>query len=348
MHFASPDTLRLLFIVVPVFIYLAYKVYTIVRNLKVFFDRKTSEKMIYPVSVPFVIIRYSALFIAFILIIFALARPWGKPIKSEMQLSGIDIMVAVDVSSSMGALDLKPSRMEVVRQGLKEFTASLNGDRIGMITFAGVSFVQCPLTVDYDAYDLIIDSLAPGMLSKDGTALGDAIRACADRMKEKAEKSRIMILITDGESNAGTPPVDAARYAKEQGIMIYTIGVGTEEGGKIPDGQDMFGRTYFKSYEGAEVVTKLNDSELREVAGITGGKFYRATDMNAFRSIKDEMRFMEENKTKKEQITHEENYSGFLLWGLIFFALSQLMTVRAAGSIKDGMIKTIKSIFKKP
>jgi Ca-activated chloride channel family protein len=281
-----------------------------------------------------VAVKYGFMFIAFILIITALARPWGKPIKSEVQLSGIDIMVAVDVSSSMAAGDLKPSRMEVIKQGLKDFTASLAGDRIGMMTFAGTNFVQCPLTTDYDAYDLIIDSLYPGMLFKDGTALGDAIKASVERMVEKGEKSKIMILITDGESNMGTVPIDAAKIAKDKDIRIYTIGVGTQEGGRIPEGTDMFGRVYFKTYEGAEVITKLDDRELKEIAGVTGGKYYRVTELNAFKSIKDDIRYMEENKTKKDEIKHEENYTMWLLWGILFFVASQVMNVRKISDFK--------------
>jgi Ca-activated chloride channel family protein len=318
MHFGNTDVFRLLFIVVPLFAYLGWRVW----------------KMLYEVSPVFAAVKYGILFLSFILIITALARPWGKPIKSEVEMSGIDIMVAVDVSSSMAAGDLKPSRIEVVKQGLKDFTSNLAGDRVGMMTFAGTNFVQCPLTNDYDAYDLITDSLYPGMLYKDGTALGDAIKASVARMVEKGEKSKIMILITDGENNMGMAPMDAAKIAKEQGIRIYTIGVGTELGGKIPEGTDMFGRVYFKTYEGAEVVTKLDDRELREIAGLTGGKFYRVTDLNAFKSIKDDIRYMEENKTKKEEIKHEENYTMWLLWGIIFFVISQVMPVRKLSEYK--------------
>ena len=334
MHFGNSTVFRLLFIVVPLFAYLGWRVWKIVRNTSVFFDKTTGPKMLHGVSPTFAAAKYSMLFLSFILIITALARPWGKPIKSEVEMSGIDIMVAVDVSSSMAAGDLKPSRIEVVKQGLKDFTSNLAGDRVGMMTFAGTNFVQCPLTNDYDAYDLITDSLYPGMLYKDGTALGDAIKASVERMVEKGEKSKIMILITDGENNMGMAPMDAAKIAKEQGIRIYTIGVGTELGGKIPEGTDMFGRVYFKTYEGAEVVTKLDDRELREIAGLTGGKFYRVTDLNAFKSIKDDIKYMEENKTKKEEIKHEENYTMWLLWGIIFFVISQVMPVRKLSEYK--------------
>lgn len=334
MHFGNAVVFRFLWIVIPLFGYLAWRVWKITKNTSVFFDKKTGPKMLYAVSPIMIVIKYGLMFLSFILIITALARPWGKPIKSEIQLSGIDIMAAVDVSSSMAAGDLKPSRMEVIKQGLKDFTASLAGDRIGMMTFAGTNFVQCPLTTDYDAYDLIIDSLYPGMLFKDGTALGDAIKASVERMVEKGEKSKIMILITDGESNMGTAPIDAAKIAKEKDIRIYTIGVGTQAGGRIPEGTDMFGRVYFKTYDGAEVITKLDDRELKEIAGVTGGKYYRVTDLNAFKAIKDDIRYMEENKTKKEEIKHEENYTLWLLWGIVFFVASQVMTVRRISDFK--------------
>ncbi len=346
MRFGNPENFRLLFIVVPLLLFFFYKVYVIIRNLNTFYDKKTAAKMAYAVSPALAVVKYLVLAAAFVFFIIAVARPWGKPVKSEMELSGIDIMVAVDVSSSMAAMDLKPDRMEVVKQGLKDFSMSLSGDRVGMITFAGTDFVQCPLTVDYDAYDLIIDSLYPGMLFKDGTALGNAIKSCADRMVEKAGKSRIMILITDGESNAGIPPVEAARYAKDKDIRIYSIGVGTKEGAKIPGGADVFGRRYYKTYEGQEVISKLDDSELREVSGITGGKFYRVTDLNAFKSIKNDIRFMEENKSKKEEIKHEENYAGYLLIGLILFVLSQALTIRDLKTFSfKGMLEGRKSKF---
>jgi Ca-activated chloride channel homolog len=189
--------------------------------------------------------------------------------------------------------------------------------------------VQCPLTTDYEAMDLILDGVAPGMLPKEGTALGDAIKDAVDRMEEKAEKSKIMILITDGESLEGMSPLDAARIAKGKGIRIYSIGVGTEDGGRIPEGQDVFGRIYFKTYQGQVVVSKLDDTALKQAADITGGKYYRVTQNNAFQSINSDIKFMEDNKTKiKKNIRFEENYTAFLYWGILLFILSHLIPVR--------------------
>jgi Ca-activated chloride channel family protein len=328
MKFGNPEAFRLLIIVVPLLAYLGYRTLKVWRNLGLFFDKATAPKMITPLSGRTTAVKFGLTAAGVLLIIIAIARPWGKPIKSEVNVSGIDIMVAVDVSSSMAATDIRPSRMEAVKAALKDFSSSLNGDRVGMITFAGVDFVQCPLTLDYDAYDLIIDSLSPGMLAKDGTAIGNAIKSCVQRMVEKAGKSRVMVLITDGENNTGMSPIEAANLAKQNDIRIYTIGAGTAQGGVIPEGQDMFGRTVNKIYKGEEVVTKLDDSELKEIAGITGGKYYLITAPDIFASIKDDIRNMQENSTKKDQMSHEENYAPWLLWGVVFFVLGQVLPGR--------------------
>jgi Ca-activated chloride channel family protein len=329
MRFGTPDALKLYLILVPVILYFIYKLIMIFINLNKFLDNKTREKILYAVSYPLAGVKYFLLIISLLLFVLAAARPLGKPIESEEQLSGIDIMLVLDVSSSMWAIDLQPSRMEVVKQGLKDFVASLSGDRVGMIVFAGIDFVQCPLTNDYEALDLILDGVYPGMLPKEGTALGEAIKSATERMVEKADKSKIMILITDGESLEGMPPMDAARTAKEKDIRIYTIGVGTEEGGRIPEGQDMFGRTYFKTYNGQVVVSKLDDSVLKQVAGLTGGKYYRVTDRNAFASITSDIKDMEDNKTKvKKNMLYEENYTVFLYWGILLFVISQILPIR--------------------
>lgn len=345
MRFGNEDALKLYFIVVPLLLYFAYRLFVIFRNLRLFLDKKTGEKLLSPVSYPLAAAKYLLLFISLLLFVVAAARPFGKPLQTEEQVSGIDIMIVMDVSASMWAIDLQPNRMEVVKQGLKDFIDTLSGDRVGLIVFAGVDFVQCPLTTDYDAMDMMLDGVAPGMLPKEGTALGLAIKDAVDRMEEKAEKSKIMILITDGESLEGMPPQDAARLAKDKGIKIYAIGVGTVEGGRIPEGQDMFGRVYFKTYQGQVVVSKLDDTALKQVADITGGKYYRVTDENAFRNINSDIRFMEDNKTKiKKNIQFEENYTVFLYWGILLFILSHLIPVRMPVLPK---LPDIKDLFKR-
>ncbi|MEI7640626.1 MAG: VWA domain-containing protein [bacterium] len=328
MNFGNPKALWCLWFIVPLFIYFAWRIYGIVKTYNKFTNVKTRDRIFVTVSPIKTIIKYSLYFLAFVFFVIALARPQGKLLNDEREFSGIDIMVVADVSSSMGALDLKPDRMTVVKDGLKRFADSLSGDRIGMICFAGINFIQCPLTVDYEAFDLIADNIYPGMLAKDGTSIGDAIEYGIKRLLEKGEKSRIMILISDGENMYGENPITAAKAAAKENIRIYTIGVGTLQGGKIPDGYDAWGRPFFKIYNGQEVVTKLDDAELKQVAGLTGAKYYRVTDANAFAGINADIGNMEKNKSKeKQQRRFEENYWYFLIVGLLCFVLSLAVSV---------------------
>lgn len=328
MSFANKDILKLLILFIPVFFYLSYRIYIILTNFNKHFDIKLLGKIFHKVSFTAIIVKYLLIFISFILFIIAAARPLGKPIESEQQYSGRDIMIVLDVSSSMNAIDLKPNRMEVVKKGLNNFIAKLSGDRVGIIVFAGIDFVQCPLTLDYEAAGFIVDSVYAGMLPREGTALGNAIKSAIERMEEKAEKSKVMILITDGESLEGISPIEAAKTAKEKNIRIYVLGAGTEKGGIIPEGTDVWGRTYYKTYKGEVVVTRLDEKILKQVAGISDGKYYRITDLNVFNSIMDDIKEMEVNKAKLKKVTkYEENYWIFLFWGIICFMAAQIIPV---------------------
>ncbi len=329
MKFANKDILKLFFIIIPVFIYFFYKIIIILKNYKNFFYKKIREKFLIQISNSQVIIKYLLLLLSFIFFTIALARPLGEPIKSEIEFKGIDVMILLDVSLSMAAIDIQPDRMEAIKNGLKKFLNLLYGDRVGIITFAGIDFIQCPLTTDYDAVDMIIDGLYPGMLAKDGTYLGNAIKSAIERLMVDAGKSKIMVLITDGENTGGLSPIDAVKFAKEKEIRVYTIGVGTKEGGKIPEGQDFFGRVYYKTYQGQVVISKLDDTELKKIAEITGAKYFRLTDAGAFNSIVKDIKNMEENKIKeKKTIKYKENYEKYLFAGLFLFLLSQIIPVK--------------------
>lgn len=308
--------------------YYAVKSILITLNARKYFDSDTSAKMGLIYSLPLAVVKYIFLAAGLALLFTAFLRPLGKPITKEREYRGRDIMVVLDASSSMAAYDVEPNRMEAVKKGLKEMLFELRGDRIGMIVFAGVTFVQCPLTLDYDAFELILDSVYPGMLSKDGTALGEAVKDGVKRTEEKAEASRAIILITDGENTTGSPPVPAARFAAEKGINIYTVGAGTEKGSPIPEGRDAFGRVYYKTYGSETVISKLDDRELKQIAGITGGKYFSIRDKNAFKAIAQDIAKMDENKSKiKKEEIYEENYAPWLMAGIIMLLLSWGMRI---------------------
>ncbi len=329
MKFANENVFYLFFILIPVFIYFFYKIIIIIKNYKNFFDEKIRNKFFIQISESQILIKYFLLFLSFIFFTIALARPLGEPIKTEIEFKGIDIMILLDVSSSMAAIDIQPNRMEAVKKGLKNFLNLLYGDRVGIITFAGVDFIQCPLTTDYDAVDLILDGVYPGMLAKDGTYMGNAIRSAVERLIIDAGKSKILILITDGENTGGISPIDAAKFAKEKDIRIYAIGVGTKEGGKIPQGQDFWGRTYFKTYQGEVVISRLDDTELKKITEITNGKYFRLTNAGVFNSIVNDIKNMEENKIKeKKTVKYKEDYQRYLLFGLLFFLFSHIIPGR--------------------
>ncbi len=329
MKFANEDILKLFFIIMPLFVYFFYKIIIILKNYKKFFDEKIRKKFLIQISSEQIIIKYLLLFLSFIFFTVALARPLGEPVKSEIEFKGIDVMILLDVSLSMAAIDIQPNRMEVVKNGLKKFLNLLYGDRVGIITFSGIDFIQCPLTTDYDAVDMIIDGIYPGMLAKDGTYIGTAIKSAVERLIVDAGKSKIIILITDGENTGGLSPIDAAKFAKEKYIKIYTIGVGTKEGGKIPEGQDFFGRVYYKTYQGQVVISRLDDTELKKIAEITGGKYFRLTNAGAFDFIVKDIKNMEENQIKEEKvIKYKENYEKYLFTGLFLFLLSQIIPAR--------------------
>lgn len=204
-------------------------------------------------------------------IILALARPrWGYEWK-DVKREGIDLIVALDVSKSMLARDVKPNRLSRAKRKIIDLLAMLEGDRIGLVAFAGTAFVQCPLTLDYSAAKLFLDATDTDLLSAQGTALAMAIRKSVAAFKSPDEKSKAVILITDGESR-GDDPLKAAKWAADQGIRIYTIGVGKDVGAPIPDAAGGFK----KDENGEIVLTRLDETTLQQIALQTGGVYVRS------------------------------------------------------------------------
>ena len=194
--------------------------------------------------------------------------------RQELSVEGIDIVVAFDLSTSMLAADFRPKdRITVAKEVLKSFIASRQNDRIGLVVFAGEAYTQCPLTLDYKVLDSLLDQVRTGVIV-DGTAIGNALGTAVNRLRESDAKSRVVILITDGDNNAGNlSPLQAAGIAKDLGIKVFTILIG--KGGRVPypTGTDLFGRT---TYEPVEI--DVNPELLQQIAKVTGGTYYAATD----------------------------------------------------------------------
>ncbi len=252
------------------------------------------------------------------LLILAFARPQLGNTTTEIEASGIDILLAVDVSGSMKALDFtlkgkSVNRLDVVKSVMHTFIQERPNDRIGLLAFGGRPYMVSPLTLDHDWLLQRLDSLSVGMI-EDGTAIGSAIGSGVNRLRDREAKSRIMILLTDGMNNAGTvPPLVAAEAAETLSIKVYTIGAGTR--GEAPmEMTDGFGRKRL-----VRVKVDIDDETLGQVAEMTGGRYFRATDTKSLQKVYEEINTMETTtRTIKKFENYRELFSWFVFASLLF------------------------------
>mgnify|MGYP000919694457 FL=1 len=215
-----------------------------------------------------------------ILFVIALARPQSTKKTDVIQRQGIDIVMLLDVSGSMQSVDFNPNRLEVAKKTIDEFIRARTNDRIGLVIFAGEAYTRMPLTLDHNVVRESLANVTTESVNKDGTAIGMAISVGLNRLKKSDTASKIMILVTDGDNNAGSiDPVTASKLAWEMGIRIYTIGIGSDRL-ILPSGQTLFGITQYVQYEGG-----FNEALLQQIAEITGGQYYRATNARALEQI---------------------------------------------------------------
>ena len=210
------------------------------------------------------------------LVIVSLMRPqWGFKWE-EVKKKGIDILIAIDTSKSMLARDVKPNRLERSKLSVKDLIKKLKGDRVGLIAFSGSAFLQCPLTSDYSGFVLSLNSLNVNSIPVGGTSLTGAIKEALKIYKTSQSQDKLLVLITDGEDLEGNAMREAEK-AKSQGIKIYCIGIGTEEGDIIPVIEDDGRKTFLKDLDGNVVKTRLDENLLKDIALTTGGVYVRAT-----------------------------------------------------------------------
>ncbi|MFH1941951.1 MAG: VWA domain-containing protein [bacterium] len=217
------------------------------------------------------------LVMAFIFLVLSFSRPQLGTKLRTVQREGQDIMIALDVSLSMMAEDIKPNRLEKAKHEIGSLIDKLEGDRIGLIAFAGKAFIQCPLTLDYGAARMFLNVMEPDLIPVPGTAVGEAIQKAVSSFVEKERKHKVLILITDGEDHVGKP-VETAQAASKEGVVIYCVGIGSSQGVPIPLIDERGNRVGFKKDRDGEVVmTKLDELTLEKIALETGGKYYRAS-----------------------------------------------------------------------
>lgn len=272
------------------------------------------------------VLRLSAL----ALLLVALARPqWGTE-SQEIDQEGLQLIVALDVSQSMLADDIKPSRLERAKLEIADLTKRLNGDEIGLVLFSGASFVQVPLTTDYSTALNYLESAGPQSISRAGTVIGEAIRTAAEAYDDKLASQKVLILMTDGEDSE-TDPLDAAREAAAADILVYAIGFGTPEGSPVPE-TSPFGQVIGlkTDAQGNPVISRMDETMLAQVADATGGRYFRAqADGRELDQLLDEIDSLQRAQLQSRvTVRHIERYQGFLAAGLIALVFSELIPDR--------------------
>lgn len=268
-------------------------------------------------------------------IIIALANPQLGSKIEKVQRKGIDMIIAVDISNSMLAEDIKPNRLSRAKRAISKLVDKLQGDRLGLIVFAGEAYTQLPITTDYSAAKMFLSSVSTDYISTQGTSISNAIelgRSTFEEMKDDVQagkRNRVIIIITDGEDQE-KGALEQAKKAAKEGIIIYTIGMGTEKGGPIPLYRNGRMTGYKKDREGHTVITRLNQIELQKIASTGNGLFVRANNSKVgLNKILDEINRLDKTEIESQTFKdYESHFQIFAFLAIIFLILELLMTER--------------------
>jgi Ca-activated chloride channel family protein len=258
--------------------------------------------------------------LALALAVIAMARPRKGTRSEEVLTEGVDIIIALDASGSMAAEDFEPrNRFFVAKMVVERFVEDLRHDRMGLVVFAARAFTRCPLTLDYGVLRNVVENAELGTI-EDGTAIGTALATCLNRLRGSKAKSKVIILVTDGVNNRGEiQPMDAAQIARTLGVKVYTVGVGSSGIARVPVDDPVYGRIY------ADLQVEIDEESLKQIAKITNGLYYRATDRPSLEKIFEDIGRLEKTKIKVKTYTHyDERFLDFLFPALALVLLGTL------------------------
>lgn len=316
MEFASPKILWFLLLLIPLVVYYIYRTRRggVAITVSTTDSVKNAPKTVryFLRHIPFVL-RLASLS----LIIVAMARPQSAEHYTNTTTEGIDIVLAVDVSTSMLARDFLPDRLNVAKEVASEFISDRTGDRIGLVVFAGEAFTQSPLTTDQSSLQTMLGRVRSGLID-DGTAIGNGLATSINRLRESDAKSKVVILLTDGVNNRGEiSPLTAAQIAKDMGIKVYTIGIGRRGTAPYPV-FDEKGR----EVNIVNMKVEIDEKILRDIATSTGGEYFRATDKQSLQAIYEQINTLEKSTVEiTERTTLHEEYLVYVLWALVALVL---------------------------
>ena len=258
------------------------------------------------------------LLVGVLFVALALTGPQFGAKLAMAQRKGVDVVVALDLSRSMLAEDVRPNRLERAKYQIRELLEVLEGDRVGLVVFAGQAFVQCPLTLDYGAIDMFLDIIDAGAIPVQGTAIGDAVRVASRCFDEEDRKHKVIVLFTDGEDHVGEP-VEAAEAAAGEGVRLFAVGMGTQTGELIPVRDEKGGVDFHRNRQGGPVKTRLDEEVLKQMVLATDGDYFRSSlGSGELESIKEQIAGMDQKEFGSTRFTqYEERFQMPLLLALI-------------------------------
>ena len=329
MTFGAPQYLFALFALPALMILVGWGLARRAASMQRIGDPILIERLSMAVSRPMRILRLILWFAGVALIIVALARPqWGSDIEIVEQ-RGVQVMVALDISRSMLAQDVKPTRLDRAKLEISDLISRLTGDEVGIVLFSGASFTQFPLTSDYATALTYMHNASPRAISRQGTVIGEAIATAMAGFSDQRVSQKVIVIMTDGESHEGDP-VAAALQAAKEGAVIYTVGFGSPEGGPVPDHDERGDITgHRQDSQGRAVISQLDELTLRNVAEAGGGRYFRATEIDVIASLVEEIQSFQDESFQSEFSQRKvERFQLFLLVGALSLVLAGVMTDR--------------------
>jgi len=336
VKYTHPEMFWLFIPFIIVIIIYAIKGKTLRKNIEALGTAPVRKYLLNRVHLSRVKLRSRLLILGLFFVLLALVGPQIGTKLTELTRQGADVIIALDVSTSMNAVDVKPSRLEKAKYEVSRLINILQGDRVGLLVFAGTAHIHCPLTIDYSAAHLFLNSVESSLLATQGTDVSSALKLALENVETNEEKFKVIILVSDGEDHEGKA-IELSQYAKEQGIIVHTLGVGTSAGGPIPILDKSGNRVDFKKDRSGNIVTTtLNDGSLNEIARITGGKYIRVENQNnAIRPLIEEISEMNKRELKSHVFSeYEDRYQIFILIAILLLFVEFIIPTRTPKEIK--------------
>lgn len=338
-RFADPYYLYLL-ILIPLLVALFYYgVYQRRQNIRKYGDPKLVKQLMPTVSRYRPSVKFWILLTAMALVALLLARPQFGSKMQSVKRSGVETMICLDISNSMMAQDVTPSRLEKAKNLISRLVDTFNNDKVGMIVFAGEAFTQLPITTDYVSAKMFLESITPDLITTQGTDIGGAIRLGIKSFTQQEEVGRAIIIITDGENHEGGV-IEAAKEAAKKGMRIFVLGIGSPNGSPIPSEDDS--REYRKDSEGNVIITKLNEEMCQQIAKAGNGAYIRVDNSNsAERLLNDEIAKISKKDVESQVYTEFDEQFQVIAWIILILLIVEMLILER----KNPFFKNVK-LFK--